>query len=118
MITFKGGPAEGQSLCLKRAPILLRVVRDSTGNWDALDRLDDMPRLDERIYAYVRDGTPGWVHIDGTRGGRRYGETLLSASYYFCEKQPSDEVARNTASWREWCERYPRVLEEPEEVLP
>jgi len=43
MTRFLDGPAQGETLMLRRAPILLRVTRDPMGNFDGLDQLDDRP---------------------------------------------------------------------------
>ena len=62
MTTFTDGPAAGQTLMLSRAPMLLRVT-DNGKTRDALNNLDDTPRADERLYAYVTMKEPGVCHI-------------------------------------------------------
>jgi hypothetical protein len=99
MTTFLDGPAEGQTLLLKRAPIFLRVVKGG-GKWDALDQPEDQPTPDEEIYAYRIEGEPGVCHVD-VRGARGGFYTL--AQYRLVPTQPEDRELRNTMSWRRWC---------------
>jgi hypothetical protein len=99
MTTFENGPAAGQTLMLKRCPVFLRVVRNSSGEVDALDQLDDEPAADEAIFAYRTDGTTGTVHIRKKFGGGFY----PIADYRIVENQPSDEIMRSSQKWAEWC---------------
>lgn len=103
MIRFLDGPAAGLVLELKRAPPLLRVVRDPAGAFDALDQLDDAPRPDESVTVYRRVGRPGSVHVDYCRPRR--GVWYLTAAYEVCPDQPGDADARDTTRWREWARR-------------
>jgi len=48
MVVFMEGPADGQRLMLRRIPIMLRVVQNRSGEWDALNELDDGRRWSER----------------------------------------------------------------------
>lgn len=99
---FVGGPAEGQALQLERAPILLRVTRDRTGAWDALDQLTDTPRPDEQIFVYRTDGEPsGWVHIarDRRAGGHFMGRLQ---AYRIFDAAPPQAAVRELASWQSW----------------
>lgn len=75
MIELIDGPANGVSLDLMRAPIMLRVVRDRAGNWDALDQLADEPKRGETIFLYRMVGNPLMSgHIDyRDKAGRRRG---------------------------------------------
>ena len=103
MISFIDGPAEGQTLSLKRAPIFLRVVKEDlqSGKWDALDQLDDEPTAGEKIYAYINNEfKPGWVHLN--RGHGRSGFYPI-ASYKFIDPQPADAEMRTTSAWAAWC---------------
>jgi len=99
MATFKDGPAQGQKLMLKRAPIFLRVV-EKDGKFDALDQLSDRPEPGEKIYAYKIIGEPTAVHLyfGGGRGG-----WYAMAEYGFCKTQPTDSEMRTNEGWRKWC---------------
>jgi hypothetical protein len=100
MVRFVDGPAAGQALALRRAPVFLRAVRASDGTWDALDQLTDTPRPNETIAVYRRTGLAHRVHINAGRSGCFW--TQL-AEYRVVDSPPADGIARNTASWREWC---------------
>lgn len=101
MTTFQDGPAKGQHLMLKRAARFLRVV-ESSGKWDALDRLDDEPRPDEKIYAYEIVSKPGMCHINAGKG---QGGFYPLATYKFVTNQPTDAEMRAYESWLKWCEQ-------------
>ena len=62
MITFFDGPAAGQVLACRRAPVFLRVVKSRT-KWDALDQPGDTPNPGEHLYAYLLPGKPEWMHL-------------------------------------------------------
>lgn len=103
MLTFSGGPADGVTLDLGRAPLFLRVVV-GPGGVDALDQLDDAPSPAESISVYRRNGEVGRVHLQmagpGGRGRRCRWE--LCGEYAFMDEQPDDATLRDQASWREW----------------
>lgn len=101
MTRFLDGPAEGQVLMLKRAPIYLRAVRSADGKWDALDQLDDVPRSGETIAVYKLEGEPTMCHINRARsaGG---GGFFRGGAYRVVAEQPSDDQVRSTAAWRAW----------------
>lgn len=105
MTTFKDGPAQGQRLMLRRAPIFLRVTSFTV--WDALDQPEDTPEPSENLFAYVLAGEPGHCHIS-TRGkdGRRGGGFYPIAEYRYVEQQPDDATMRDNAAWRKWCESH------------
>lgn len=101
MITFVDGPAKGQRLELSRTPIMLRVTRSESGEWDALDQPDDEPRDDEYIFLYRMHTSFGSYHVrmsDGTGGWRG------QASYQLHQEQPPDDVLRERDKWNAWCE--------------
>lgn len=116
MITFLGGPADPKAngLCLRRAPLFLRVVRDTTyaqavcrsgrQEWDALDQLGDGPRASEEIHVYQREGDVGSIHLNRRDArGRHNGGTFVIATYRHVEQQPPEDVVRDMAKWRAWC---------------
>lgn len=107
MITFIDGPAQGKTLELHRTPIMLRVVKSTlTGEWDALDQLDDTPKASEEIHVYrMRPGSSGTVHVDyrDAKTGRRRGSWMKYAEYTLWPEQPADAIVRTNERWREWC---------------
>lgn len=106
MTAFEDGPAKGKHLMLKRCARFLRVVEAADGTFDALDQPDDMPRADEKLYAYEITGEPAMCHIN--RGGGRGGFYPI-AIYRFVKSQPLDPQMRQSAAWREWCELRQRT---------
>jgi hypothetical protein len=116
MVTFRDGPAKGQTLMLRRAPVLLRAVVTPAGEWNALDLLEDTPAEDEAVTVYVRATPATAVHLlVRGRGGRREGGWYQSAEYRIFEEQPAPVITRDNTMWREWCElirkRMPRLAE-------
>lgn len=100
MTKFLDGPAAGQVLALKRAPVYLRVVQGRK-EWDALDQLGDTPAAHERIHVYRLKENRGTVHLNcGRRGASGFYEM---ADYAYSADQPTDAVARDTDAWRGWC---------------
>jgi len=100
MITFKDGPAAGVSLQLRRAPLFLRVVIDKkTGEVDALDQINDRPRLGEEIHAYRRVTNATKYHLRACIDGSGW---YSSASYRHHDEQPADHVGRDRGSWQHW----------------
>ena len=102
MIEFIDGPAAGQALNLRRAPLYLRVVVSRAGVWDALDMPEDAPKPREAVHVYRRVGDVSRVHLLGQIGGRKQGWWMVSAKYEFCAEQPADDVARDNARWAAW----------------
>lgn len=99
MTKFLDGPAAGVTLLLQRTPSLLRVVRDTKGKWDALDKLDDTPTAGEAITVYRLSGGRGVCHLNFGRGR---GGFYAFAEYVLHSEQPDDQTARDTARWRAW----------------
>ncbi len=98
------GPAAGEKLMIKRAPLLLRVVRASGGEWDALDQLHDVPEPDEAITVYRRVGRPSTVHVDAAK----YHGWFQIAEYRVIHPQPADQEIRSTTAWRRWAQAFAR----------
>jgi hypothetical protein len=96
MTTFTDGPAKGEVLALRRAPLLLRVVQSAVkGEWDALDQLADTPTPREKVHVYRRVGKAQWVFW-------RPGGRFAWASYSYEPVQPPADVTRDTAAWQAW----------------
>jgi hypothetical protein len=102
VITFKGGPAAGQVLALRRAPLFLRVTHAREA-FDALDQLDDTPAEGEQLYAYRRVGEAGSVHLCVRGKNRGASGRYAVAAYEAVEPQPDDATMRSTGAWRDWC---------------
>ncbi len=115
MIHFVDGPAEGIELDLRRAPLFLRVVRESVCNnkcadgdctpWDALDQLEDVPRPTEQLFCYRLTAAPMRGMIDyrsGPKGGARRGHPFIHASYAIVGDAPPEGVMRENHRWRLW----------------
>jgi hypothetical protein len=100
MIAFLDGPAIGHPLELHRVPLYLRVTITAAGEVDALDQLDDVPRDNESLHAYVLSGTPTRVHL--CRRPRSRSGWYHIAAYKLADEQPSDAVMRDTAAWQAW----------------
>jgi hypothetical protein len=106
MISFHGGPADGQKLQLKRAPRFLRVVESFRtdlllpGKFDALDQLGDQAEPEEAIFAYEVRGDVGRLHLN--YGGGKGGWYVI-ADYHFLPCQPTDSEMRSDAAWQAWC---------------
>ncbi len=103
MMKFIDGPAAGVVLGIRRAPVLLRVVRFGDGDlWDALDQVDDVPRERESIYVYVVVNKPEMVHLNmGRKKGSGY---YPMGQYRLVSEQPSDAILRSRAAWAAWCQ--------------
>lgn len=99
---FKGGPADGQTLSLQRAPRLLRVTLRKVGdrtNFDALDQPHDSPFNDEEIVAYVREGEFYRMHVKFVKGSGW--QTV--ATYVLADPQPTTQQMRVLEEWQRWC---------------
>jgi hypothetical protein len=111
MTSFSDGPAKGQILELRRAPIFLRVTTLASGKCDALDQIDDKPMADEHLFAYRLTAKAGMMHIF-RRGGGGGWQTI--AEYRMHEPQPTDAEMRTTEAWRRWTEQAVRTLDTAE----
>lgn len=105
MTKLEDGPAAGNVLNLRRAPLLLRVTITPAGEVDALDQLDDEPAPHEAIHVYLLGREPMTGFVDGTdKRGRRFGHQITIAAYFHYERQPSDADARDSQRWQLWCQ--------------
>ncbi len=109
MVKFQDGPAAGETLALRRVPKVLRVVckRERCGrlnNWDALNELEDEPESSESIFVYIRRDDLGVSKYHLLLNPRRLSGWYFNASYSFLAVQPADEIMRDTAKWRTWCD--------------
>ena len=104
MVSLVDGPAADETLALRRAPRLLRVVRSRNGKWDALDQLDDEPKPTETIFVYERMNIPRMGHM--CMSPRSQSGWYAIANYRLFQDQPADEIMRDTQKWREWCDTY------------
>lgn len=100
MTTFRGGPAEGQILMLRRSPRFLRVVRDKANEFDALDQLGDSAATDEEISVYEKCAPATLIHVkSGKQGASGW---YRSAAYQLVTPQPTDAQVRDNTAWRRW----------------
>ena len=113
MTSFVDGPARGQKLILRHAPLYLRVVCSGGGAcevWDALDLLSDEPAENEKIFAYRSVGGVIRGHLQTMKkGGGRGGIWFEGSSYVLVEPQPTDKAMRDSDAWREWCQQQPVI---------
>lgn len=104
MIRFNNGPAAGQTLYLKRAPLFLRAVQSKNGDWDALDQLDDEPKAGETVHVYRQVSNQGMVHIRASgKGAKAISGFWPMASYELFDVQPDEETGRDNVKWAAWC---------------
>lgn len=102
MVEFIDGPAQGETLVLRNSPVMLRVVRSSRGNWDALDYPDDEPRPQERVFVYRLVGQPGRYHVKATK--KSESGFCADAKYTYHYPPPSDDYeVRTKDGWDRWC---------------
>lgn len=92
------GPAKGQHLMIRRCPLFLRMVQNARGQWDALDQVEDDPKVGETVYVYER--IPGTHFNAFVRPGGRH----EFADYKFIPEAPTD-VLRKREDWQAWCVR-------------
>lgn len=100
-VGFVGGPADGLSFPLKRAPFYLRVVVDPIGTVAPIDGLPaPAPQPDEGLAVYVRPGEV--LQTLGPAGWER------TAIYVHLEDLGVDvDELRDTAAWRAWAAAQP-----------
>lgn len=108
MIKFVDGPAAGQTLMVRRAPLFLRAVISEASEWDALDQLTDLPTPVETCHVYVRVREPGRVHLHGPKIGGWY----ATGSYRYYEPQPAQAILRRRETWEQWATKEAVKLKE------
>jgi hypothetical protein len=97
---FLDGPAAGQILMLRNAPIVLRVTCSPTGKWDALDAREDQAAPRERIFLYFLTEKPSWFHLRCSP--RSASGTYWQSKYRYLEQQPDEHVMRDNFLWGAW----------------
>lgn len=116
MTTFISGPAAGQCLLLRRSPLLLRVVQNQAGKWDALDLLSDCPQPGETVFVYKAVSSEGAIHLRMSGGGSGWYERTV---YEFVEPQPDQATLSSTKKWQDWATLFAGKLAKADHhVLP
>lgn len=111
MTKFLDGPAAGVTLSLRRAPIMLRVVRNRISKqWDALDQLEDEPKQTEDVYLYMMHGEATRMHLCIRGKNKAAGGWYAMAEYKFVMMQPDESHLRTAAAWDAWCDRNKHEL--------
>jgi hypothetical protein len=103
MTTFINGPAAGVTLQLRRAPMLLRAVKNAAGQWDALDQLGDEPKSDEEIHVYRLAAPPTGYHLRMSGKRKHLSGMYQRGDYRLADRQPADSECRTTEAWNAWC---------------
>jgi hypothetical protein len=102
MVSFFGGPADGISLPLRSAPLLLRVAKSfKTGQWDALDNSELSRQVTDSIFVYILDGPSTERFGNGKKISER-GKFAVASYRHLCEEPINDDVLRDTAKFLEW----------------
>lgn len=104
MTRFLDGPAAGVMLSLRRAPIMLRVVRSCMGNWDALDQPEDVAQPREEIFVYRLTAPPSRYHLCIRGKGKKDAGFYHSGNYAHLADAPDGEQFRDNDAWAKWCE--------------
>lgn len=106
MTKFLDGPAQGNTLMLKRAVLLLRVVTKDGKTWDALDQPEDTPAPDEKIQVYALKEHRGNCHVKLGGQAKNASGFYPMSDYVLCKIQPDDIVARDAGKWSAWCHAH------------
>lgn len=108
-------------LALKRTPEYLRfvMVGEDWSTLDALDCLDDEPKVDEWVLVSRRVGR-SIAHVDRVVKGRRVGEVIWMAVYELVVdgEMITSVEARDVRKWRSWCKRRSAIEFVPEVESP
>lgn len=98
-------PKQQLTLSLRRAPVMLRVVIDASGNLDTLDQLDDVIRPGETAYVYMLTAPATSAMVDGRdpKTGKRWGGHRFIGRYELLAEQPDQATLADNAKWTEWC---------------
>ena len=97
MTEFLDGPAAGQCLMLRRAPLYLRaaVTRGDPPTWHALEQAAAEPRPGEDLVAYRRVGP--------LAAAKLWGGYFALAKYRAIDPPPDAATLRDNATWQAWC---------------
>jgi hypothetical protein len=106
--TFHGGIADGKSVSLHRAPILLRVVIGAHGEVDALDQPEDTPKLSESVQLYQLTREPTVMHI--CCRPRSASGWYADGDYRLCPLQPDQATLRDNVAFFSWCDERKELL--------
>lgn len=90
-------------MMFRRAPYYLRVT-ECGGEVDALDQKADVPRPDEKLFAYHLTGEPAMCHINS--GKRGVSGFYPLSNYTLVTEQPTDEEMRDLRKWEDWCDAH------------
>jgi hypothetical protein len=104
MSRFIDGPAAGVQLQLRRAPLMLRVVQNAQGKWDALDQPTDDANADEKIFVYRLTEKPTTYHLLVRGKNRGAGGWFMDGTYRLLVPQPDDVDVRLNGAWDRWCD--------------
>lgn len=100
---FIGGPADKRMIGpFSPAPVMLRVVRDAEGNWDALNEPDDTPKPQEQVFVYRLNSIPRTGHASCRPRSKSF--WWSAADYVYHDVQPDRAVLADTERWRAWCD--------------
>lgn len=107
MMRLVDGPAAGETLAIRRAPILLRVAKNTLARnkervWDALNDLEDVAKPHETLHLYMLMAKPQMVHLK--MANRRASGFYAMGFYKFLPEQPDDATMRDNAKWSAWCD--------------
>lgn len=109
MIRFLDGPAQGIELSCRRAPVMLRAVKNRLGNWDALDQHHDVARASETIVVYILHSKPEVYFI------RSHKPTLsgawFNAEYQLWTPEPFEDRVRANNDWQRWALQHRAEIE-------
>ena len=101
MIQLIDGPAKG-SYAVKRAPLFLRAVVGPGGKTDVLDQLSDRPSKGETVHVYMREGEPGFIHLNARgKGGRNISGFYATGTYYHLPHIDGTTLT-DRADWQRW----------------
>ena len=108
MVELLDGPGAGEVFFVRRAPMLLRVVRGPRGRWDCLNELDDVATEKETLSVYrMKPGTFLAFHVKCQK--RSESGFFQGGKYEFVEVDA--ESLRDNDAWEIWCKLFLREME-------